>query len=250
MPIHGQLTALWICQIVLLSLYASMQTSAIIVRRTSSTTILSARAEPIPRPTEVQTSISDSPSVSVSLEVPLWGQCNLEPHQVCVQGARCICKDEWWSQCRVPLNGSWTPLGEDWHCTETSTSDGVSSSSLPEPTPSKTVPEGTEQGNTRSNLRASSGSQTASPLNANASLTNQSSTLRSSHSLDVNDIVQESRVRQLQKRRPLRFRSLAANQTLLTKPPLRLSLFTCLPSIRLVLATLHHHLHYRYQLQQ
>lgn len=48
--------------------------------------------------------------------IPLWAQCALAPNEVCNEDARCICKDQWWSQCRLPINGSWTPSDEVWDC--------------------------------------------------------------------------------------------------------------------------------------
>ena len=50
--------------------------------------------------------------------IPLWHQCDLSHNEMCAGEAQCICKNMWWSQCRVPLNGSWTPLGEAWQCSE------------------------------------------------------------------------------------------------------------------------------------
>ncbi|KAL8963971.1 MAG: hypothetical protein Q9183_004803, partial [Haloplaca sp. 2 TL-2023] len=49
--------------------------------------------------------------------IPLWDQCGVVPNQLCTDGAQCMCKDNTWSQCRIPLNGSWFPEGEDWTCT-------------------------------------------------------------------------------------------------------------------------------------
>ena len=52
--------------------------------------------------------------------IPLWGRCGLGPDEICAEGS-CICKDQWWSQCRIQINGSWVPRGEDWLCTEPET---------------------------------------------------------------------------------------------------------------------------------
>lgn len=55
-------------------------------------------------------------SISAARQIPLWDQCGLNSNEVCAGGAQCICKDPWWSQCRTPVNDSWTPLGEAWEC--------------------------------------------------------------------------------------------------------------------------------------
>lgn len=71
-----------------------------------------------------------------SLEIPLRDQCGLVPNKVCAGEAQCICKDQWWSQCRVPLNGSWTPSDEEnWASTGPSEA-GTTSSSPSSPTDS------------------------------------------------------------------------------------------------------------------
>ncbi|KAI4284662.1 MAG: hypothetical protein L6R38_001240 [Xanthoria sp. 2 TBL-2021] len=84
-------------------------------------------------PSSLPSSSSSSPSTATSPEIPLWDQCGLLPNEICAGEARCICKDQWWSQCRVPLNGSWIPHGEDWACTEPN-QGGTNSSSPSLPT--------------------------------------------------------------------------------------------------------------------
>ena len=69
-------------------------------------------------------------SAAVHSEIPLWDQCGFGPDEVCANGARCICKDQWWSQCRLPINGSWAPIDESWQCTEPAANSSVSISQL------------------------------------------------------------------------------------------------------------------------
>ncbi|KAL8867194.1 MAG: hypothetical protein Q9174_005818, partial [Haloplaca sp. 1 TL-2023] len=67
--------------------------------------------------------------------IPLWDQCGIVPNQLCADGAQCMCKDATWSQCRIPLDGSWFPEGEDWRCT------GSEFNTTPVPSPDDTRPE-------------------------------------------------------------------------------------------------------------
>ncbi|KAL8705638.1 MAG: hypothetical protein Q9201_001275 [Fulgogasparrea decipioides] len=79
--------------------------------------VVERRAAPTVRASTSQSIVEASaPSAALTREVPLWGQCGLNSHEKCAGDAQCICKDQWWSQCRIPLNGSWFPSGENWEC--------------------------------------------------------------------------------------------------------------------------------------
>lgn len=71
--------------------------------------------------------------ISAARQIALWDQCGLTTDEVCAGGAQCICKDPWWSQCRIQISDSWTPRDEAWQCTgpKASINDSHSSSSPP-----------------------------------------------------------------------------------------------------------------------
>ena len=59
-----------------------------------------------------------SPIPSGGIIIPLWGACSPGTTGTCIKGSRCICKDQWYSQCRVPIQGSYAPSDESWLCAQ------------------------------------------------------------------------------------------------------------------------------------
>ena len=70
-------------------------------------------------------------SPAMTAEIPLWGKCGPAISGTCAGEARCIYKDPWWSQCRVPINGSWTPSNETWAGTRPNSGNPSSASPAP-----------------------------------------------------------------------------------------------------------------------
>ncbi|KAI4129763.1 MAG: hypothetical protein LQ338_002073 [Usnochroma carphineum] len=89
------------------------------------------RRERISSPVSTLTGNPGPLSATEGSEIPLWGQCGLAPNEFCAEGARCICKNQWWSQCRVPINGSWISIGEIWNCTGPKPLESLSPSPAP-----------------------------------------------------------------------------------------------------------------------
>ena len=50
--------------------------------------------------------------------IPLWDSCSPGTAGACEKGSQCICQNQWYSQCRVQINGSWVPPGESWLCSQ------------------------------------------------------------------------------------------------------------------------------------
>ena len=66
-----------------------------------------------------QTSLAPLATVEINdIAIPLWGACSSGISEICAPGSRCICKDQWYSQCRIPIQGSYAPPGESWLCAQ------------------------------------------------------------------------------------------------------------------------------------
>lgn len=147
---------------------------------------LRGRKEAVSLPASTSTPKSGSPSATAGSEIPLWGQCGLVPDKPCAGGARCICKDQWWSQCRLPINGSWAPLNETWTCTES-----ASSTTVP-PSPSRPTNASRSPSKGATSLFAppiASRSQSDSAADLTTSSSTPSVSQPSNHSLDTSSAV-------------------------------------------------------------
>ena len=100
--------------------------SALFIGDTSST---SGRDPPNAGTSTLSASSSGLPSplnLAGETVIPLWGACSPGTAGTCIAGSRCVCKDQWYSQCRIPIQGSYTPIGESWLCAQKNVSTSVS----------------------------------------------------------------------------------------------------------------------------